>query len=76
MKGHIEQIYNAVSLDSMGVKVLKRFSLKQLDEIKSWLNYPKRIKINFENDSGKLIDQIAIDFIKMKLDQDLIAKTI
>tara|TARA_X000001036_G_C20685386_1_gene807470 strand:- start:1299 stop:2324 length:1026 start_codon:yes stop_codon:yes gene_type:complete len=74
MKGHIEQIYNAVSLDRMGVKVLKIFSLKQLDEINFWLNNPKSIKINFENDSGKLIDQIAIDFIKMKLNQDLLAK--
>lgn len=74
MKGHVEQIYNAVSLDKMGVKVLKKFSLKQLDEIDLWLKNPQRIKITFENELKGLIDQMAIDFIKYKFDQSFQTK--
>ena len=74
MKGHIEQIYNAVSLSKMGVKVLKKFSLKQLDEINLWLKDPQSIKIKFENEPWGLIDQIAIDFIKHKFNHDFQAK--
>ena len=74
MKGHVEQIYNAVSLNKMGVKVLKKFSLKQLDEINLWLKNPQSIKITFENELRGLVDQIAIDFIKNKFNQNFLTK--
>ena len=74
MKDHIEQIYNAFSLNKMGVKVLKKFSLKQLDEIDEWLKNPQSIKIKFENELSGLIDQVALDFIKQKFDQDSLVK--
>ena len=71
MKGQIEQIYNSVSLEKIGVKVSKKFSIEQLDEIDLWLNNLKEVKINFENNTKELVDQIALDFIKLKHKENL-----
>lgn len=66
MRGHIEQSYNAFALKKMGVTVLKKLNVDKVERIADWLENPKVVQGNFENDLNYLIDQIALDYIKSK----------
>ena len=50
----------------MGVTVVKELSIKKSKIIEHWLENPNVIKVNFENDLNYLVDQIALDYIKIK----------
>ena len=66
MRGHIEQSYNAFALKKMGVTVLKKLNVDKVERIADWLENPKVVQGNFENDLNYLVDQIALDYIKSK----------
>jgi len=66
MLGHVEQNYNAFALKKMGVSVIKKFSVNNVDKITDWLENPQTVKVNFENELNYLVDQIALDYIKNK----------
>ena len=66
MRGQIEQSYNAFALKKMGATIIKKLSVDKTTKITDWLDNPKVIKVNFENDLNYLVDQIALDYIKNK----------
>ncbi len=66
MRGQIEQNYNAFALKKMGATVLKKLSVDKAKRIANWLDNPKVVQVNFENDLNYLVDQIALDYIKSK----------
>ena len=66
MRGQIEQSFNAQVLKKMGVTVVKELSIKKSKIIEHWIKNPNVIKVNFENDLNYLVDQIALDYIKIK----------
>lgn len=72
MRGQIEQSYNAFALKKMGVTVLKKFSVDKVAKIENWLENPKVIHANFENDLNYLVDQIALDYIKSQYTDKII----
>jgi len=72
MKGHVEQNFNAFALKKLGVPTLKKFNIKKHKEISDWLHNPKVVKPTFENDLIKLVDQIALDYIKHKVECKII----
>ena len=66
MKRQPEQMQNALALGQMGVFVLEEFSTTHLDEIKKWLSQPISVYMSFENNLNKLVDQMALDYIKLR----------
>lgn len=70
MRGQIEQRYNAAALRQMGVTILKSFDVAATSKINNWLENPNRIKADFDNELGVLVDQMAIDYIKIKFNTD------
>mgnify|MGYP000347100814 CR=1 FL=1 len=50
----------------MGVTVLKKLNVDKAERIKAWLDQPKVVQADFENDLNYLVDQIALDYIKSK----------
>ncbi len=66
MKGQVEQSYNATVLKKLGITVLKKLNKKNIHVLEDWLVHPKTVKLDFENDIYRLVDQIALDFIKRK----------
>lgn len=65
MGGQVEQSYNAYSLKKMGVTVLKHFDVSHQKKIQAWVKNPKTKRIVFSNDLQQLVDQMALDFIKI-----------
>ena len=66
MKRQPEQMQNALVLGQMGIFVLEEFSTTHLDEIKKWISEPTSFYMPFENNLNKLVDQITLDYIKLK----------
>ncbi|WP_417887994.1 glycosyltransferase family protein [Zunongwangia sp.] len=56
MKFQYEQQCNATMLHHMGVKVLKNLKKKRIPEIREWLKNDIILKINFPNQTSKIID--------------------
>lgn len=74
MKRHIEQTQNAHSLQRIGVRVFDEFSLQHVEAIQNWLYQPQAVSLPFENNLNKLVDQIALDYIKIKYNLESIKK--
>ena len=66
MRGQVEQQYNAYTLKKMGVAVLKHFDVSQQSKIEKWIKKPKNKRVLFHNNLHQLVDQIALDYIKIK----------
>ena len=56
----------------MGVTVLKKLNVDKAERIKGWLDQPKVVQADFENDLNYLVDQIALDYIKSKYNGKMI----
>lgn len=58
MKGQYEQHCNAAALKKMGVPVIKSLKKKHLPTIQEWLKTNQNIKVDYPNDTEKIIDNI------------------
>lgn len=64
MKGQLEQKYNAAMLKSMGVKVLKKFNIKNLEEIQKWISFGSPIKVNYPDNAELIVKTIMQNHLK------------
>jgi uncharacterized protein (TIGR00661 family) len=64
MKNQYEQQCNAAALKAMGVPVLKKLKLKNLDKIKEWVNSDLSIEISYPDITEKIINYIFEDHIQ------------
>jgi len=58
VKAQIEQQFNAAALEKEGIQVLKEFSLNYIDKINEWINSPTVLHINYEDNSGEIVNLI------------------
>ncbi len=58
MKGQYEQQCNAAALKKMGVPVIKSLKKKQIPIIQEWIKDSQNIKVNYPNETEKIIDAI------------------
>jgi uncharacterized protein (TIGR00661 family) len=65
MKGQYEQQCNAAALKKMGVPVIKSLKKKHISTIQEWIKKDQNIKVNYPNETEKIIDQI----IKLKAEK-------
>jgi len=56
MKNQYEQHCNAAGIKQFGVPVIKSLKDKHYDKIKRWLNTEQNIKVNFADETDKIID--------------------
>jgi len=64
MNNQYEQQCNAAALKGMGVPVLKKLSLKNLEKIKDWVESDYRIEINYPDITEKIINYIFEDHVQ------------
>ena len=55
MKGQYEQQYNAESLNSMGITVLKNLKERQVERVEDWISSDYKIEITYPNQTEKII---------------------
>lgn len=58
MKGQYEQQCNAAALKKMGVPVIKSLKSKQVDKIKSWIDFSRNVSVEYPDITEKLITDI------------------
>ena len=73
MRGQVEQQYNAYTLKKMGVAVVKHFDVSQQSKIEKWIKKPKNKRVLFHNNLHQLVDQISLDYIKIKYNSQSIS---
>jgi len=66
MKNQFEQHMNAVALDEMGVKVLKKLNEKSIIKIRKWIKKENLVRMSYPDENKKIIDKILIDYIREK----------
>jgi uncharacterized protein (TIGR00661 family) len=64
MKNQYEQQYNAVSLKSMGIPVLKTVNASKIEKIKEWVNSDYRVEITYPDQTERIINRIFEMFIE------------
>lgn len=64
MKSQYEQYCNAEMLKSMGVGVLKKFNLKNINVIEDWVRKGKVVKVDYPDNAKKIIDLIVKNHTK------------
>lgn len=65
-KQQIEQYCNALALKKMGVPIMNRLKLKNLDRIRQWVNGDDRIKVDYPNQTKEIVDTIINNEYFMK----------
>jgi uncharacterized protein (TIGR00661 family) len=58
MKGQYEQQCNAAALKKMGVPVIKSLKMKHISTIQTWLKNNQNIKVDYPNETEKIINNI------------------
>ncbi len=58
MKGQYEQQCNAAALADMGVPMIKKLKRKNIGKIKEWIADDRIIKVNYPDETEKIIDYI------------------
>lgn len=58
MKGQYEQQCNAAALKKMGVPVLKKLKLSNIEKIKNWVEKGELIKVHYPDITHEIIDEI------------------
>jgi len=58
MKGQYEQQCNAAALKDLGVPVLESFGPKYLDRIKTWINEPQLIPVNYPDRTEEIVNMV------------------
>lgn len=63
MKNQYEQHCNAAALKKLGVTVLDNLKKVQAPQIKNWLERDKIIKVDYPNDTERIIDLLLADYM-------------
>jgi uncharacterized protein (TIGR00661 family) len=58
MKGQYEQQCNAAALKTMGVPVIKSLKPKHLETIRSWIDKPQQIQVNYPNSTQRILKML------------------
>ncbi len=58
MKMQYEQQCNAIALEKIGITVLDSFETEKINEIRNWIYKVLPIKINYPDNTSKIIDEI------------------
>ncbi|MBL6649865.1 MAG: glycosyl transferase, partial [Flavobacteriaceae bacterium] len=66
MKNQYEQQCNAMALKEIGVPVIYDFNIKSIKKLKDWISSKKIVGVDFSESPNKVINQLFIDYIKMK----------
>jgi len=66
MKNQYEQHCNAAGIKEFGVPVIKNLKDKQHDKVKTWLVSPQNIKVDFKDETDKIIDLILSKPLQLK----------
>lgn len=62
MKGQYEQQCNAAALQGMGIPVFKNIKAKKIPKLVKWVQQGKRLKMDYADNTGKIIDSILEKF--------------
>ncbi|MEJ2052427.1 MAG: glycosyltransferase family protein [Calditrichaceae bacterium] len=62
MRRQYEQHFNAESLHETGVPVIPRLSSKYIENIRQWIEYPQNIKVDFPDETQRIIDELIYDY--------------
>ena len=60
MKNQYEQHCNAAALKEMKVRVIKSLKKKHIPKIKDWIKSPEKIRVDFPDITGDIIDMIIL----------------
>jgi len=66
MKKQYEQHCNAAMLREMGVRVLKKFSKKNIDAINAWVNVNAIVEVDYPDNAKEIVDLIVANHTKNK----------
>lgn len=59
MKGQYEQACNAEALRLMGVPILKKLSLKRLEELRRWVISERRVEVAYPDETQGVVDGLV-----------------
>ena len=62
VESQIEQQFNAAALKKEGVKVIDRFSSKNIDHISKWVDSPKIFEIKYKDESEEIVKKLINDY--------------
>jgi len=71
MKDQFEQQYNAIALQAIGVRVMKRLKKKYFSQIQEWLDSNFKIQIEYPDITNRLINIVFEIYLKELLDTKL-----
>ena len=66
MKNQYEQQCNAMALKEIGVPVIYDFNKNNIKKLKDWISSKKIIRVDFSESPRKVVNQLFIDYIKLK----------
>ena len=62
VEAQIEQQFNAAALKKEGVKIIDRFSQKNLNTISKWVDSPSVFNIDYKDESKEIVDTLIKDY--------------
>ena len=76
MKGQYEQQCNAAALKALGVPVLKNLKMKQIENIRTWLQEESTVVLSFPDETESVIDKVINACLKAKKPLKIKTRTI
>lgn len=68
MKRQYEQHFNAESLKSLGVPVIKKLGKKHLKSVQSWVDNGKMLRVHFPDQTQVIVDQLLEKYVSTAQD--------
>ena len=72
MKNQYEQQCNAIALKEIGVPVIYDFNKTNIKKIKDWISSKKIVRVDISESPRKVINQLFIDYIKIKTKEKIL----
>jgi uncharacterized protein (TIGR00661 family) len=63
MQGQYEQQYNAAALKGLGVPVIRKLKVSNIDKIKDWIQSDYRVEISYPDTTDRIINRIFEMFV-------------
>ncbi len=76
MKAQYEQHCNAAGAAELGVPVIKSLKKKHIHKVDTWLSNDQKIKVDFKDETNKIIDQVLSMAITHKLEAPIKSKMV
>ena len=72
MKNQYEQQCNAMALKEIGVPVIYDFNKNNIKKLKDWISSKKIVRVDISESPRKVINQLFIDYIKIKTKEKIL----